>query len=619
MRRKIPDLSITSNLLQRYRSGDLRPVDTIRNVIERIEKIGTKRGAVFTSTVSKDSLIEWALEVEAKMDPVTSPLYGVPFVVKDNIDVEGFVTTNALPPEGQSPASESSPVVSALLDAGAILVGKTNMDQLATGLVGMRSPYFGETYNSFSPDHISGGSSSGSAVAVASGFASFSLGTDTAGSGRVPASFNNIFGYKPSLGLLSTRGVRPACISLDCVSIFGLTLEDTRYVAHQAAFFDEKHPYSRHLRSGPRSFDKQSKLRIAIPSSPYFAGDDEARVLYENALSVLEERSKVSLVPIDYNLFVECAKLLYEGPWVAERLDANRELMFSDVKDKHLDPTVETILNGSVDHKSYDAFNAFNKLEHFRMQASQLLKDCDCLIHPTVPTLPLLRDDVRNDPIGLNSQNGFYTNHMNLLNMCGLAVPLGIAPDSKLPFGLTISSQSGHDDLLFDVAKRLDEELNIETGAPDLVTYVTTESSSDDHSSIVKEDRIELLVCGGHMKDMALNVQLTSLGAHFVKDVQTHDSYKMLAFEGMSPPRPGIFKSGSSGNSVQCELWSLPKSKLADFLENVKSPLGIGDVELSNGEVVKGFLCQESEAKSMDNVVDITDVACWRTYLDSTK
>lgn len=223
---------------------------------------------------------------------------------------------------------------------------------------------------------------------------------------------------------------------------------------------------------------------------------------------------------------------------------------------------------------------------------------------------------MRQDPIALNSQNGYYTNHMNLLDMCGLAVPVGIAPDSKLPFGLTISARSGNDDSLFDVAKRLDDELSIDTGAPDLITYATSDMSCSS-LPIVNEDRIELVVCGGHMKDMALNEQLTRLGGHFVRDVRTQNSYKMVAFEGLSPPRPGIFKDFRSGTSIQCELWSLPKSNFADFLQNVKAPLGIGDVELFDGEFVKGFLCQSSEAEAMENVVDITDIGCWRSYLNS--
>lgn len=465
--------------------------------------------------------------------------------MKDNIDVEGFVTTNGLklPFDTTKPASQSSPIVQALIDSGAILIGKTNLDQLATGLVGTRSPY-GHVTNAFSENHISGGSSSGSGVAVSMGMASFSLGTDTAGSGRVPASFNNIFGYKPSLGLLSTRGVAPACRSLDCVSIFSLTVDDARHVARQTIAYDELHPFSRRdFKSGPRFRDDNVKVRAAVPSDPYFAGDKEALELYENALRALE-RVNVEIVAIDIEPFNRAAKLLYEGPWVSERFDANRELFSSSsTTNPSLDPTVSKILLESQDLRSCDAFDAFRQLEEIRLETDIMMKDFDCLIHPTVPTLPLLLEDVKNDPIVLNSQCGYYTNHMNLLNMCGLAVPTGLGSKSGLPFGITISSRAGHDDLLFDVADRLQKDLRIDVGCPGL-EYISDITETEDASTvIVEEERVLLLAVGAHMRELGLNAQLTQLGGTFVREAETEASYQMLAFENMNPPRPGMFKA----------------------------------------------------------------------------
>lgn len=485
-------------------------------------------------------------------------------------------------------------------------------DQLATGLVGTRSPY-GHVKNAFDERYISGGSSSGSAVAVATGMASFSLGTDTAGSGRVPAAFNNLFGWKPSVGLLSTRGVRPACASLDCVSVFGLGVNDVRSVARTVARYDPEHAYSRALRSGPRL---ARSFRVAVPREPFFANDAEAKGLWNNTLRALSDAG-AEIIHIDYHPFQLAAKLLYEGPWVAERYDANRNL-FLDGDSDALDPVVASILRQSTSLRAYDAFGAFRELEEIKRRAQDILADVDCLIHPTAPTLPLLREDVVANPIELNSQCGHYTNHMNLLDMCGLAVPVGFGADSNMPFGVTISAFSGHDDLLFDVADRLQVELRIKTGGPRVMDALGEDHAVPDVSTIfVEEDRTQLVVCGAHMNGLGLNHQLTSLGGHFVREAKTHPSYRMIAFETMSPPRPGIFRSRSSENatSISCEVWSLPTTSLGRFATNVVAPLCIGDVELADGNVVKGFLCQEGEAHSDYDATEISQYGGWRSFL----
>jgi len=414
-----------------YANAGLSPIDLVREVLRRIDACDDR--SIWIHRVPEADLLARA-EALAKAGPERLPLFGVPFAIKDNIDAAGMPTTAACPAFAYV-ADAGNPAVAALEAAGAILVGKTNLDQFATGLVGVRSPY-GACRNSFSPDHVSGGSSSGSAVAVARGLVSFALGTDTAGSGRVPAGFNNIIGLKASKGALSTTGVVPACRSLDCVSIFALTVADATAVMDVAAVFDPADPFSRPV-PGPVGAigNPPGSFTFAVPDAAglRFFGDPDTPRLFEAACARLQALGG-RRTEIDYGPFDETAKLLYEGPWVGERYAAIRD--FIETQPDQVHPTVRTIIEGARRFSAADAFAGYYRLKALQRVCHEALAAVDLMVVPTAPLLPTIAA-VEADPIGLNAKLGTYTNYMNLLDLCGLAVPAGFQPDG-LPFGITL-------------------------------------------------------------------------------------------------------------------------------------------------------------------------------------
>ncbi|MDH3739858.1 MAG: allophanate hydrolase, partial [Alphaproteobacteria bacterium] len=560
-----------------YREGQATPEDAAKAVLARADHESDK--AIWITRVPDPSVLD-AARALAGRDPDALPLYGLPFAVKDNIDVAGLPTTAACPEYAYTPDA-SATVVDRLVAAGAILIGKTNMDQFATGLVGTRSPY-GACTNSFDPAYVSGGSSSGSAVAVAKGLVSFALGTDTAGSGRVPASFNNIVGIKPTRGLVSTRGVVPACRTLDCVSIFALDVADGADVLQAAAGFDPDDPFSRqrpaHIGNGVIALEG---ARIGVPAAADldFFGNDDAERLF--AASV--ERAAglgASIVEIDFAPFLETARLLYEGPWVAERYQAIRE--FIDTQPEALHPVIRTIIGGGAEPSAADAFAAEYRLRELRRSVEPVWSDIDALLTPTAPTIYTIAQ-LEADPIQLNSNLGTYTNYMNLLDLCGVAVPAGFQADG-LPFGVTLAAPAFRDSELLPLADALHRAADTGLGAARLAVpdrQLATDAPGD--------DTLVLAVCGAHMSDLPLNGELTGRGATLLRSCRSAPKYRFYALEDFSPPRPGMVHTDSTdGHAIDLELWSVPKVRFGDFIAGVPSPLAIGTVALEDGTSVKG-------------------------------
>jgi allophanate hydrolase len=544
----------------------------------------------------------------AGKDPDSLPLYGLPFAVKDNIDVAGYPTTVACPDYAYTPDA-GAPVVDALTAAGAILIGKTNLDQFATGLVGTRSPY-GACANAFDPAYISGGSSAGSAVAVAKGLVSFALGSDTAGSGRVPAAFNNIVGLKPSRGLLSTRGVVPACRSLDCVSIFALNAADAGDVLDVAAAFDRDDAFSRQ----PPAVSGAGKItlpgaRIGVPARGdlIFFGNSDAEKLFAEAV----ERAAAlgaTVVEIDYAPFLETARLLYEGPWVAERYAEFRD--FIEAKPDALHPVIRTIIGGGAEPSAADAFAAYYRLRELRRAIEPVWSDIDVLLTPTAATIYTIAE-VEADPIQLNSNLGTYTNYMNLLDLCGVAVPAGFQSNG-LPFGVTLAAPAFRDSALLPLAEALHRAAETGMGAarhpvPDRADAETAPPAATGGDTLV------LAVCGAHMSGLPLNGELTGRGATLIRTCRSAAKYSFYALEDFTPPRPGMVRTGSAGgHAIDLELWAVPADRFGEFIVGVPSPLAIGTVELEDGASVKGFVCEAYAAKGAR---DISELGSWRAYL----
>lgn len=528
------------------------------------------------------------------------PLYGVPFAVKDIVDVAGWPTTAACPAYSYV-AERDAPVVARLRAAGAIVVGKTNLDQFATGLVGTRSPY-GAVANAFKPEYVSGGSSSGSASVVARGLVPFSLGSDTAGSGRVPAAFNNIVGLKPTRGWLSTAGVVPACRTLDCVSIFALTVDDAEQIARIAGGFDATDPYSR--RSPPDSALRFSQTpRFAVPQSPTFFGDDFAAAAFAAALDRLREMN-VALVEIDFAPFAELAALLYQGPWVAERYVTMERLLESDPDAVH--PVVRQIANGAVRFSAADTFKAEYKRAELAREIERVLGGVDALVVPTTPTIYTIAA-VLEDPLTLNTRLGTYTNFTNLADLAALALPAGFRADG-LPAGITLISTAGRDHALAAFGKRWQRTLGLPLGATGRAASVALAPESP---VVDARPMLRLAVVGAHLTGLPLNHQLTSRGARFVERCRTAACYRLFALPNTTPPKPGLARD-ERGAPIEVELWDLPHEHVGSFLAEIPPPLGLGTLELEDGRSVKGFIC---EPYGLDGARDITEHGGWRAFL----
>ena len=512
--------------------------------------------------------------------PKDAPLWGVPFAIKDNIDLAGVPTTAGCPEYEYTPAA-SAVIVDQLLDAGALPIGKTNMDQFATGLVGTRSPY-GPTLNAIDPDYISGGSSSGSAVAVKLGLATFALGTDTAGSGRVPAAFNGLVGVKPSCGWWSTRGIVPACRSLDCPSVFAGSVADARAVASVLDRRDADDPFARqHNRAG---FDADSpRVGVLDPDQIPFYGDDDYRRLYRNAVARLPGPP----LTVDASPLLEAARLLYDGPWVAERYAALEAFMADHGGD--MVPVTRTIIETGALPIAADYFRASYRLAEVKRIAETMFERIDVLVMPTAPTL-YTQAAVAADPLETNRRLGTYTNFVNLLDLCAVAVPAG-STDGGLPFGVTLVAPAGRDYALMDFAARwLGERPAVNEAAGDT--------------------EFRLAVCGAHLEGQPLNGDLRRRGGYRVAATRTAGCYRLYALP--DGRRPALIRDADRGAEIEVEVWALPEQAVGGFVKTVAPPLGIGSVELDDGSWVNGFI---AEPVAMQGATDITESGGWRGYL----
>jgi allophanate hydrolase len=595
-----------SKLLRSYEQGVCTPLEIVDQVYAGIAREAPT--GVFIGELDRLKARAAAVEVMRRHQAGERlPLYGVPFAVKDNIDVEGWPTTAACPAFSYKP-ERSAHVVTQLVALGAIPIGKTNLDQFATGLVGLRSPYTAPA-NPFSPKHVPGGSSSGSAVAVARGLVSFALGTDTAGSGRVPAGFNNIVGLKPTRGMLSTSGLVPACRSLDCVSVFALNVEDAALVAQLCAGFDDEDVYSRvdADRFDPRPSAPPPQFRFGIPNSEHLVlPEPSARQAFARALEGVAahggKRSELS-----FAMFGETAALLYDGPWVAERLEAAGKLFQESPEVLH--PVLRSILDKAAGFRAVDAYKGHAQLAGLRRQCQALFSQVDLLVVPTTSIFPTVAQ-VQADPLGVNSELGRYTNFVNLLDLCALAVPAGFRDDG-LPFGVTLIARAGQDALLASIGQALHASLNQRIGAlPE--PWTGTLASSPQRPA---PGRTWLAVVGAHLSGQPLNRELTDLNARFVRAAHTAGCYLLYALD-TTPEKPGLVRAVDPGDGerIELEVWELDIAAFGGFVARIPSPLGIGTIELEDKTRVQGFVC---EHVLVQGARDITAYGGWRAYLRS--
>ncbi|SDF01799.1 allophanate hydrolase [Rhodospira trueperi] len=536
-------------------------------------------------------------------DPESKPLWGVPFAVKDNIDVAGLPTTAACP-AFEYQAEETAFAVQRLLGAGAILIGKTNLDQFAMGLVGVRTPY-PVPRNAFDPDYVPGGSSSGSAVSVAHGIVPFALGTDTAGSGRVPAGLNNIVGLKPSLGTLSSHGVVPACQTLDTISVFAGTVADAEAVYRVMCAYNPADPWSRDPSAACKPSAAPPGLRVGVPDAAgrQFGGDALSEAAFDAALADLEGLIATAPQPVDMAPLFAVASLLYTGPWIAERYQAIREIV--ENRPEVLHPTTRRIVDGASAYSAADAFAGLYQLKDLARQTDTLWQTVDVLAVPTYPR-PRTVADLAADPIGPNSELGTYTNFVNLLDLCAIAVPSRFRGDG-FPAGITLIAPRERDGLLSDLAAHLHAAAGIPIGRSE--TPVPAPVAPPGQAAA---DEIELVVVGAHLSGMALNHELTGHGARFLRAGPTKPDYRLFALAGGPPERPGLLRvAEGEGVAIETEVWAIPAEPFAAFVAGIPAPLGIGTCFLADGTTPRGFIV---EAEGLKGAVDISRFGGWRAY-----
>ncbi|WP_158734729.1 allophanate hydrolase [Alteribacillus sp. YIM 98480] len=572
-------------LQQAYKNQGTTPKEVIETIVEQAK--ADEDMNIWITPPSLDWILPYLKNLE-EMDPEDAPLWGVPFALKDNIDLAGIPTTAGCLDYAYTPP-EHAAVAERLIAAGAIPVGKTNLDQFATGLVGTRSPY-GETHNSLREELISGGSSAGSPVAVARGQAAFALGTDTAGSGRVPAALNNLVGFKPSLGAWPIKGVVPACESLDCVTVFSHSLQEALEVDAVVRGEDESDPWSKSMTTPAGKQPERVLLPKETPSfyGPYAEKYEEAWKKAVGRLGELDMKTEY----IDTNLFSEAASILYGGPWIAERWAALGD--FIEKNPNSAFPVTEQVLcSGSSD--KYDAasvFHAIHKLQAIKLETKKLLKNA-VLALPTCGGT-WTREQVRKDPIQTNNDMGRYTNHCNLLDLSAVAVP-GKEADKDLPFGITLFGLAESENLVFGAAAAFSKE-----------TIQTAPNSSEQETTLVA-------VCGLHMRGFPLEQQMYDHGARFVQEANTAPKYKFYKLPS-EPIKPGLIKQPEGGDSIQLEIWEMPLTSFGSFTAQIPAPLGIGKVELEDGKEIPGFVCEGYGEKEAE---DVTTLGSWDVVVQS--
>ena len=601
----ISDLSFDT-IWTEYFLNKCLPSALFTELIEIIDK--SDHPEVWISRAPQENLIKQlkkldeALQIHGEQILNQMPLFGLPFAVKDNIDVADMQTTVACPDFAYIP-QDSAYVLKKLAKAGAVLIGKTNLDQFATGLVGTRSPY-GVVQNAYFPEYVSGGSSSGSAVAVALKLVSFSLGTDTAGSGRVPAGFNGIVGLKPTPGLVSTRGVFPACRTLDCVSVFAQNVQDSWRVLHLISGYDKENEYSQRILQADIN---RNGYRIAVPEALEFYGDECAQNAFSDAMAQIKELPKVKIKTIPFHSFIEAAKLLYQGPWVAERRAAIGS--FFEKKSQTMESVVRNIISQADQFNAVDTFRAKYRLEELKRESELLLTDIDFLVVPTAPTIPTIKA-VNSDPIIMNSKLGYYTNFVNFFNFAALSIPANVRSDG-LPAGITLIGNCGSDYMLSVAGEELQAKFDLidKTRMPYKGKYSVTASPLP-----YEEPTVQIAVVGAHLDGQPLNWQLVERGAHKLLSTTTSKDYRLYELTSLTPSKPGLTRVTEDGCEIEVEIWEMPQRNFGSFVEEIPAPLGIGSVQLSDGCYVKGFICEQW---ALNEAKDISFHGGWLVYLAS--
>lgn len=569
-------------------SQEIAAVDIARASLSRIASYAKLQPAVWITRCAEEDVLAAAARVDERVAAgETLPLAGVPFAIKDNIDLARVPTTAACPQFAYTPEA-SACVVEHLIAAGAIPMGKTNLDQFATGLNGTRSPY-GAPACVFNRDYISGGSSSGSSVAVAAGLVAFALGTDTAGSGRVPAAFNGLLGMKPTKGRWSTSGLVPACRSLDCITAFTHTIADAQLVDDVVAGMDPADPFSRVLQDRAIS---PRRLGIPRPQQLNFLGDTTAQNLFARAVEILE-RGGTEVVEVDIAPLQEAALLLYGGPWVAERTAAAGAFL-QDHPDA-IDPTVRAILEDGATVTGVEVFEGQYRMAELQRIADAMWERIDMLVLPTVPTIYRIAE-MREAPIALNSNLGLYTNFVNLLDMAAVALPAGYR-DNGTGFGITLIGPAWTDRSLMTAG-----EAYLSAAALPDPPQLDMES---------KMETVKLAVVGAHLEGMPLHWQLTSRNARLLKVTKTAPTYRLFAMADTTPPKPALIHS-NDGSDIAVEVYELDVASFGSFVAEVPAPLGIGTITLADGSSVKGFI---AEPRATAGARDITHFGGWRAYI----
>ncbi len=590
-----------ASLHEAYAAG-LDPRDVVAEVFARLARLADP--GIFIATAKAEA--ERTASALGSFDPGNRPLWGLPFAIKDNIDLKGVPTTAACPDFAFEP-TRSATAVARLIAAGAIPIGKTNLDQFATGLVGVRSPY-PIPRNSFDPDIVPGGSSSGSAVAVAQGLVTFALGTDTAGSGRIPAGLNNLVGLKPTLGAVPVRGVLPACQTLDCVSVFALSVPDAWAAFGAMSGYDPEDPWSKRVAVGAKPA-LPPVLRAGVPdkASRKFFGDALSEAAFEAALQRLEGLG-IRTVQVDFTPFFAIADLLYEGAWVAERYAAIRS--FIEARPEALHSTTARIIRGAERLSAADAFAGLYRLAELRRATEPVWSEVDLLTVPTVPRAYGLAD-LAADPIGPNSALGTYTNFVNLLDLCALAVPGPFRGDG-FPAGVTFIGPRGQDGALAALGEAFHAAAAVPLGA----TGQPLRPAPSVAPPRADGENIELVVVGAHLSGMPLNRDLVDLGGTFLRSAETTPDYRLYALPGGPPSRPGLVRvADGEGVPIATEVWALPAAGFGRFVAGIGAPLGIGTIRLGDGSMPKGFLC---ETAGLREARDISDFGGWRSFMQAT-
>jgi len=583
-----------------YTAGDITPRQLILGLRDKAAELSPEFNA-FIHLMTAAELEPYLAALDGKT-PAELPLYGVPFAIKDNIDLAGVPTTAACPAFAYTPET-SATIVEQLLALGAVPLGKTNLDQFATGLNGTRSPY-GECRNSVHPDYPSGGSSAGSSLAVALGLASFALGTDTAGSGRVPAALNNLVGLKASKGLISTAGVVPACRTLDCVTFFTATAAEASQLLALTARLDPRDEYSRTnpLWNDGSAFGQVKSFRFGVPSQLEFLGCAESPALFAATIEQLKAIGGEP-VEVDFAPFLEAARLLYEGPWVAERYSVAGALI--EQQPDAVLPVIKAVLEKAPGTTAVQLFEAQYRLQQLKAICDRIMAEVDCVLTPAYPR-PVTLAELHAEPVKRNSDLGYYTNFMNMLDYAAVAVPAGVM-ENELPWGVTLFGRVFTDQYLLSLADALQRRTGLALVGSNAITTPAPQNPA-------RNDRTRVVVCGAHLDGLPLNWQLRQRGGRLLEATQSSPDYKLYALAGGPLLRPGMVRVAEGGAAIAVEVWDIPSSELGSFLTGIPAPLGLGKVELEDGRWETGFIC---DAYGLDGAEDITHFGGWKAWLAS--